>query len=39
LLLGDGEVVVPDADGRPNFSALRAAIGTDPDQGGDWLHG
>jgi bifunctional non-homologous end joining protein LigD len=28
----DGEVVVPDADGRPNFSALRAAIGKDPDR-------
>jgi bifunctional non-homologous end joining protein LigD len=28
----DGEVVVPDADGRPNFSALRAAIGEDPDR-------
>jgi bifunctional non-homologous end joining protein LigD len=27
----DGEVVVPDADGRPNFSALRA-IGEDPDR-------
>jgi bifunctional non-homologous end joining protein LigD len=28
----DGEVVVNDADGRPDFSALRSAIGTDPDR-------
>jgi bifunctional non-homologous end joining protein LigD len=28
----DGEVVVLDADGRPDFSALRAAIGKDPDR-------
>jgi bifunctional non-homologous end joining protein LigD len=28
----DGEVIVPDADGRPDFSALRSAIGKDPDR-------
>jgi bifunctional non-homologous end joining protein LigD len=28
----DGEVIVPDADGRPDFGALRAAIGHDPDR-------
>jgi bifunctional non-homologous end joining protein LigD len=28
----DGEVVVPDANGRPDFSALRSAIGKDPDR-------
>jgi bifunctional non-homologous end joining protein LigD len=31
-LIIDGEVIVPDADGRPDFSALRSAIGKDPDR-------
>src|SRR5438105_13556699 len=31
-LIVDGEVIVPDANGRPDFGALRAAIKREPDR-------